>query len=181
MILEIRDYDRSYLPALLAMNNASAPVIVPLSSDEMEQLAAMACYFRVAFYHGEVAGLIVALDKGQDYSSPNYRWFCDHLEDFVYIDRVVVDQRFRGHGIGKVFYADVQSFAENRTERLACEVAIEPRNDLSLLFHGMLGFQEVGQLTIGKGKVRVSLLEKSLPSFEYIKQNDLVEPMHEPR
>lgn len=179
MILEIRDYHPRYLPALLTMNNASAPEIVPLTQEQMTRLAELASYFRVALYHGEVAGFIVGLSPGLEYHSPNYRWFCDNFDDFIYIDRVVVDQRYRGHGIGKVFYADVQSFSENRAERLTCEVAIEPRNDLSLLFHGMLGFQEVGQLSIGKGKIRVSLLCKELPSFHFVK-NQAAENAHEP-
>ena len=59
------------------------------------------------------------------------------------------------------------SYAEVRVPVLTCEVFLEPRDDISVLFHGTYGFQEVGQQTMagvgpprraaGEGSVQLSV------------------------
>lgn len=95
----------------------------------------------VAEIDGHLAGFLVALTPEADYLSPNFRWFQREYDDLVYIDRIVVAGAYRRHGLGRVFYADVQSFADVRSPRLCCEVLLEPRDDASVLFHGTYGFR----------------------------------------
>jgi predicted GNAT superfamily acetyltransferase len=108
------------------------------------------------------------LSPDADYHSPNFHWFRREYDDFVYIDRIVVASAYRRHGLGRVFYADVQSFAEVRSPRLCCEVQLEPRDDASVLFHGTYGFREVGQQAL-EPYGRVSLLAKDLCSFPWVR------------
>jgi hypothetical protein len=68
-----------------------------------------------------------------------------------------------------VFYADVISYAEVRVPLLACEVFLEPRDDVSVLFHGTYGFQEVGQQLMPGVNRRVSLLAKELCSHAFVR------------
>jgi len=56
-----------------------------------------------------------------------------------------------------------------RVPVLSCEVFLEPRDDVSVLFHGTYGFQEVGQQIMPGLDKRVSLLAKNLPSFEFVR------------
>ena len=56
---------------------------------------------------------------------------------------------------------------------LACEVFLEPRDDVSVLFHGTYGFQEVGQQRMGDAGPQVSLLAKDLPSYGYVRDTYL--------
>ena len=109
------------------------------------------------------------------YESPNYRWFSDRYPEFVYIDRIVIARPFRRLGLGRVFYADVTSFAEVRVPVLTCEVFLEPRDDVSVLFHGTYGFQEVGQQTMAGVDRRVALLAKDLCSYAYVRDSYLRE------
>lgn len=167
----IRDITSADYDLLLRINNAAAPNVNELTADQFADLHAMSAYARLAQFDGRVAGFLLALMPGQDYDSINYRWFCEHYESFVYIDRVVVGKKFRGLGIGNVFYADVQSFAEQRAPMLLCEVNLVPRNDTSLIFHGARGFTEVGQQSTEGGDKRVSLLAKPLPAYEFVKEH----------
>ena len=65
------------------------------------------------------------------------------------------------------------SYAELRVPLLACEVFLEPRDDVAVLFHGTYGFNEVGQqLMPGVGRT-VSLLAKSLCSHEFVRDTYL--------
>ena len=81
--------------------------------------------------------------------------------------------RLRRLGLGRVFYADVTSYAEVHVPVLTCEVFLEPRDDISVLFHGTSGFQEVGQQTMPGVNRRVALLAKELCSYPFVRDSYL--------
>ena len=171
MTTVIQPVNAEQLERCLLINNNAAPNVSWLTLDEMRGFADEADYFRVAILDDCVAGFLIALSKNHDYQSPNYLWFKANYDSFIYIDRVIVAPEFRGKGLVNIFYADVQSFAEQRAEILTCEVNLEPRNDVSLLFHGAQGFSEVGQQRTENDTKRVSLLAKPLPSFDFVRKS----------
>ena len=173
MPVTIRDVREHELDAVLALNNSAGTTILPIDEAGIRWFNENARYFRVAEVDGELAAFLVGITGGTDYTSPNYRWFAQQYPAFVYIDRIVVARPFRGLGLGRLFYADVTSFAEARVPMLTCEVFLEPRDDVSLLFHGTYGFQEVGQQVMEAVNRRVSLLAKQLPSFSFVKETYL--------
>lgn len=169
MSLILRDIEAEDLDAVWALNNSAGPSIVPIDRERMRQLFDIARYFRVAHYNGELAGFQIALSPEARYDSPNFLWFREHFADFLYIDRLVIDSRLRRHGIGRVFYADVLSFAEVRYPILTCEVFIEPRDDVALVFFGTNGFHEVGQQVLANGQ-RVSLMVKEMKAYSFVQE-----------
>lgn len=169
MSLILRDIEAEDLDAVWALNNSAGCSIVPIDRERMRQLFDVARYFRVAHYNGELAGFQIALSPEAGYDSPNFLWFREHFENFLYIDRIVIDSRFRRHGIGRVFYADVLSFAEVRYPILTCEVFIEPRDDVALVFFGTNGFQEVGQQVLTNNR-RVSLMVKEMKAYAFVQE-----------
>jgi predicted GNAT superfamily acetyltransferase len=170
MALAIRDVREHDLDAVLALNNAAGHTILPLDAAHLRYFYDRAEYFRVAEIDGHLAGFLIALRDGGHYDSPNYRWFCEHYPAFLYIDRIVIANAYRRHGLGRVFYCDVTSYAEVRVPLLTCEVFLEPRDDVVVLFHGTYGFQEVGQQRMGEQGPQVSLLAKDLPSYAYVRE-----------
>ena len=60
-----------------------------------------------------------------------------------------------------------------RSPLLTCEVFLEPRDDVVVLFHGTYGFQEVGQQRMGEHGPQVSLLARDLPSYAYVRETYL--------
>jgi predicted GNAT superfamily acetyltransferase len=169
MALSIRDVQPHELDSVLALNNAAGSTILPLDAAALRALYDEASYFRLAEIDGHIAGFLPAMREDADYSSTNFLWFRERYPAFVYIDRIVIAKPYRGLGLGRVFYADVTSFAETRVPELACEVFLEPRDDVSLLFHGTWGFQEVGQQTMPSNGRRVALLAKTLCSFAFVR------------
>lgn len=173
MTLFIRDVREHELDSVLALNNAVGPRILPLDSTRMRWFFNHATYFRVAEIDGVIAGFLIALRETATYASPNFLWFRERYPEFVYIDRIVIAEPYRGLGLGRVFYCDVTSYAELRVPLLACEVFLEPRDDVAVLFHGTYGFNEVGQQSMpGIGRT-VSLLAKSLCSYEFVRDTYL--------
>lgn len=167
MAVILRDARESDLDQLLGMNNAAGPSILPIDGARLRLLFREACYFRVAQIDDHLAGFLIGLDAAANYDSSNYHFFRELYPAFLYIDRIVIAAAYRGLGLGRVFYADVQSHAEVRSPWLCCEVMLEPRNDAVVLFHGTYGFQEVGQGSMGSGQ-HVSLLSKALCSYPYV-------------
>ncbi len=169
MTITIRDVRENELDSILALNNAAGTTILPLDMSRLIELDEQAAYFRVAIVDGQLAGFLIALREDADYGSPNFLWFREHYPKFLYIDRIVIAKPSQGLGLGRLFCADVTSYAEVRVPLLACEVFLEPRDDVSVLFHGTYGFQEVGQQVMAGVNRRVALLAKDLPSFPFVR------------
>jgi hypothetical protein len=105
------------------------------------------------------AGVVLVLAPGADYDSPNYRWFCEHYDDFRYVDRIAVASSAHRSGLGRRLYGAVFDHARaGGAPWVTAEVNLEPPNPGSLAFHHRLGFREVGQQDTYGGSVRVSLL-----------------------
>lgn len=170
MSILIRDVSEHELDAVLALNNAAGRSILPMNRDQLGFFFDCAAYFRVGLIDGALAGFLIALTEDADHASANFRWFKQRFERFLYIDRIVIAKGHRGAGLGRIFYADLQSFAEVRSPRIACEVFLEPGNDIALLFHGTYGFSEVGQQVMPEVERRVSLLTKDLCSWPWVQQ-----------
>lgn len=167
--LTLRDVAAGDLAAVMGLNNTAGASILPMDGVQLEHFYRHADYFRVAEVDGHLAGFLIALRDATPHASSNFRWFREHCREFVYIDRVVVGDLHRGHGLGRLFYSDVQSYAEVRSPNLACEVFLEPRDDVSVLFHGTFGFHEAGQQVMPETGRRVSLLLKELCSYPFVR------------
>ncbi|MEZ0470531.1 GNAT family N-acetyltransferase [Luteimonas salinilitoris] len=171
MSIVIRDVREHELDSILALNNAAGPSILPLDASRLKRFFDAAEYFRVAERDGNLTGFLIGFGSNFGHDSSNFRWFREHHEAFFYIDRIVVASRRRGGGVGRAFYADVQSYAEVRYPLLACEVFIEHDNDPARLFHGSFGFHEVGQHVMPETGVRASMLTKELCSYTWVRDH----------
>jgi len=171
-ISEVREHQ---LDSVLALNNTAGPAILPLDAERLHYFFTTAQYFRVAERDGAIAGFLVGFASDVAHSSDNFAWFRRYCPEFFYIDRIVVASRRRGGGVGRALYADVQSYAELRHPRLACEVFLEQSDaDPALLFHGSFGFREVGQHRMRLGgsvaqDIRVAMLMKELCSYPWVR------------
>ncbi|MFT4197661.1 MAG: GNAT family N-acetyltransferase [Pseudoxanthomonas sp.] len=170
MSIHIRDVREHELDSVLALNNNAGLAILPLDSARVHDFYEHAEYFRVAERDGNLAGFLVGFGSGAGHDSSNYAWFQQRWPQFFYIDRIVVASRRRGGGVGRAFYADVQSYAELRYPQLACEVFLDHGADPALLFHGSFGFKEVGQHVMPEAQgVRASMLMKELCSYPWVR------------
>ena len=175
MAILLRDVANSDLDTILAINNNAGLSIVPIDGARMARFLELARYFKVAEADGQVAGFLIALTPEANYDSPNFLWFKQRYSEFVYIDRVVMTPVHRRSGIGRVFYADVLSFAEVRQPLLCCEVFVQPRDEVSMLFFGTQGFVEVGQQDLPSER-RVSLMQKSLETYPFVRDTYFERP-----
>jgi uncharacterized protein len=141
-----------------------------LSADRLDALisaAFMACRI------GEADAFLLAFDQSAAYDSPNLLWFQDRFEDFIYVDRVVVDPAARGRGFALSLYqALFQRAGAAGYNRIVCEVNSDPPNPASDAFHTKLGFEEIGSAVISGGAKKVRYYSGALQAARASDTND---------
>lgn len=146
---------------VLGLNAASVPHVNLIDREQLQWFADYASFLQVARIDNRLAGFLVGLRPGTEYASPNYRWFCQHYDDFAYVDRVAVAEWARRRGIAEALYAAFGA-SQSGVPVLTCEVNIRPSNDGSMVFHHRLGFRQVGSQETDGGRKEVALMEKVL-------------------
>jgi predicted GNAT superfamily acetyltransferase len=142
---------------VLAINEANVPEVGSIDLDRLRWLVERSIVALAVEVDSEVAGFTIVLPSGTAYDSVNYRWFAERFDRFAYLDRVAFTEAFRGRGLGRALYDDVdRRLVELGHDRLALEVNVEPPNEPSLAFHRRLGFAEVGRQDTPYG-IRVSM------------------------
>lgn len=159
----IRPATTSDFGAILRLNSEWEHFTSPLDELGLAHLHNQAAYHRVVESHSLVVAFLLALREGAEYESPNYRWFADSYDAFLYVDRVVVAGDQHGKGMGAILYDDLLAFARaDGAGRVVCEVDAEPPNEASSRFHDKYGFVEVGTHWVAEGRKRVSLRQVSV-------------------
>ena len=154
--IAISDFDE-----ILSLNEAAVPHVNSIGAQELQWFSDNAACTVAATIEQRLAGFLIGLRPGTTYNSPNYQWFCDHREDFAYVDRVVVAEWAQRRGVAESLY---DHFASSQKDApvMTCEVNIRPSNAGSMKYHERLGFQQVGTQETDGGKKEVALLEKML-------------------
>lgn len=154
----IRDATAADVPRIVALNAAEVAHTSVMDAARLAVLHDAACLHRVAVVDGEVAAFLLGFRDGAHYPNPNFDWFAARYPLFVYVDRVVVDSRFNGRGIGSLLYRDLFDHARRiGAPVVACEFNVVPPNEASARFHARWGFAEVGRQWLDEGRKQVSL------------------------
>lgn len=162
-MFKLREVTISDLEKIRKINEEAIPAVNTVSLDEFKWFLKRSIYFKVSLNKDEeVCGFLLVLPTGLKYESLNYKWFSDKFSDFAYIDRIAVKDEFRGKGIGKSLYVDLEKSVMKDIKRIACEFNIKPPNLVSKKFHEGLAYKRVGtQLTENETK-EVSLMIKEI-------------------
>jgi uncharacterized protein len=158
MTREIKDLHRELAARdeLLRLNNSSARETSMLTRPRFDSMISSAS---VATYIEPRAAFLLAFAESDDYDGRHFLWFRSRFDGFLYIDRVVVAEAHRRHGLGKLLYADVIRRADELGHKsVVCEVNLQPANPVSDKFHAALGFEEAGRATIDDGAKTVRYL-----------------------
>ena len=153
------------LPDILIMNQEALPAVSSVSIEDMKHFLNIVDYFRTLKVENKIAGFLIALSPGKDYSSLNYKWFEKTYNSFMYVDRIVIDTNYHRNGLGTSFYNDLETFSIGKSSRITCEVNIRPRNEGSMIFHKTYRFEQVGTQTTEEGKKEVSLMSYKLTNI----------------
>lgn len=159
--MTIRKAEEKDYPFILRVNEENVEVLSPMDEERLRKFAEYADLLQVAEVDGVPAAFLIALREGIEfYKSENYLWFSKQYPSFLYIDRIVIDEPYRGMGLGRRMYGEVFArAAETNVPFVTAEIDTIPYNEVSLNFHKVMGFREVGVQSIRDNTVRVSLQE----------------------
>jgi hypothetical protein len=158
-----RDYRPADFDAVWALNQANDPAVNALPRDRFAWIVARAWYHRVTEDARGITGFLLVLPPGvRDYWSENYGWFSARYDAFAYVDRIAVEARARGAGVGSALYDDLAATASGTWPCILCEVNLDPPNPVSLAFHQRHGFTEVGRQQTEGGTKTVVMLRRPL-------------------
>lgn len=156
------------LAVIHKLNNDHATELSYLTNESMTELLRTSFLALIATLPVENArvpcALLVAFsNSNSSYTSPNFLWFKERYDKFIYVDRVVVDEKARGKGIAKKMYEILfqKALVEGHTV-IGCEVNIDPPNPVSDIFHDKQGFKTVGEKRLEERGKSVRYLIKSL-------------------
>lgn len=158
----IRDVQEKDLKEVLILNEAVVPAVNSIPLEKMRWFAATASYFRVAILDDRLGAFLIGMRPGIDYESENYRWFCEHYDDFGYIDRVAVANHARRHGLGTAMYDDFRLSLPISVGNMTCEIYTDPPASTSMRFHERYGFTQVGAQKNNNGSKEVALMARKL-------------------
>jgi predicted GNAT superfamily acetyltransferase len=160
MDLSIREAQLEDLDWIVQLNQDNTPQVGELTRAQYDDLEKQCIAVWIAETdQGERLGFVMLLAAGRDYESPNYQWFENHIENYIYVDRIAVTQTARGKGVGLALYAEALDLAESHgASKLAAEVNLDPPNPISMAFHEKLGFEQVGEQVAAHNGRKVAML-----------------------
>ena len=164
MEMKIRKAEPSDFSYVLRLNEKDVEVLSPMDEARADYFLETSELFQIAEVDGEPAAFMIVMREGADYTSENYIWFSKQYEKFLYVDRIVIDERFRRAGLGRYLYEQLFRYAgETGIDTVTAEVDIAPvYNETSLRFHENMGFEVVGRQIIRGGDVEVLLQAKAI-------------------
>lgn len=154
----IRDMTHTDFDSIVHLNQNALEGVGPLDRESLSLLVKMADQALVVEESdGDIAGFVITVPPGAEYDSSRYRWFEDTLvDDYVYLDRIVVSEDHRREGVASRLYEEIEA-------DLPIALEVYETNDVSLAFHESRGFAEVGSLD-HDGKTNLMLVREPAQS-----------------
>ncbi|WP_188113543.1 GNAT family N-acetyltransferase [Nocardioides humilatus] len=149
----IRPINPTDLDTIVDINQGALEGVGPLDYESAALLVKQSDQALVLDVAGDVAGFVITLPTGATYESSRYEWFEDRLEDYVYLDRIVVADTHRRQGVASCLYDAVEA-------DLPVALEVYETNDVSLAFHHSRGYRQIGDL-MHAGKRNLMLLKAS--------------------
>ena len=155
----IRKAEEKDYPFILRVNEENVEVLSPMDEAKLKGFAEFAEILLVAEVDNAPAAFLIGIREGIGcYDSENYLWFQKKYPQFLYVDRIVIDEPYRSAGIGKMLYQEVLHYAcLTGVPMVTAEIDTIPYNETSLKFHERMGFQEVGVQFVRNNSIKVSL------------------------
>lgn len=146
----IRQHD---FDTIIELNQNALEGVGALDHEGLALLVKQADQALVCEDDGDVAGFVITLPPGSVYDSSRYDWFEERLEEYVYLDRVVVAREHRRKGVASRLYDAVEA-------EVPVALEVYDTNEPSLEFHRLRGYRQVGELEHA-GKTNLMMLRAS--------------------
>ena len=146
--------------SIFNLNQLHLPSLGSLEGlNHIENLYNSSSFFALIKINNNLVGLAIVMSTLSKYSSPNFLYFKNKYDDFMYIDRIAISEKYHRKGFGSLIYKELYNQSKNLGIPLCCEVNTKPINQQSLDFHKKLEFSIIEEISFGK-KIVAMLVKK---------------------
>lgn len=141
------------------MNQQSEVLALPkLDFAELVQ----GCDFVAERREGErLQGFMLGISAGKGGDNFGYQWFMARFDDFLFVDRVIVNHVDRGCGVATSLYDDAMHWCRQQgIARIVCQIHDRPPNPAARALHLALGFQEIESVMLPSRNI-VTMFQRS--------------------
>lgn len=148
----IRPIQHDDFDQIIEINQSNLEGVGPLDHESLSMLVKQAEHALTVDDGGQLAGFVITLPTGATYESSRYQWFEERLDDYLYLDRIVVADTHRRQGVASRLYDVVE-------QDLPVALEVYETNQVSLAFHRNRGYEKVGEL-VHEGKTNVMMVNR---------------------
>ncbi len=110
----------------------------------------------------KILAFALGISAGQAIEQYSYQWFMTRFDDFVYLDRIVVDASLRRSGLGAGLLASCLAKAqEDKHLSLVCQVHDRPNNAQGHAFVQRMGFHAIESVMLPSREI-VTMYQRSI-------------------
>lgn len=144
------------------LNERMAPEALNLSERMFSELA-QRCDYRFELKAGpRLSAFALAMSSNQAIDHVSYQWFMTRFDDFVYLDRIVVDNPFFRQGLGTQLLEACVAKAHNEHKTLiVCQVHDRPSNKVGHLFAQSMEFHAIESVMLPSREI-VTMYQRSI-------------------
>ena len=143
--------DLEIFSSFYEINQQQVPKVGSVSLEEFINLIKISYISYGIIKKGICLGFVICLRENTKYQSINYKFFQKKHRNFIYIDRIAIENKSQTSGIGSTLYKKLISLKEKLNIPICAEVNIDPPNVISINFHKKHGFSEIIESTIKEG------------------------------
>ena len=146
--------------SIFNLNQLNIPALGSLEDlNHLENLFKSSSFIALIKINNNLVGFAIIMSSLSEYSSPNFLYFKKKYNDFIYIDRIAISEKYNRKGFGSLIYKELYNQSKNLGIPLCCEVNTKPINQQSLDFHKKLEFSIIEEISFGK-KIVAMLAKK---------------------
>ncbi|MDX1491162.1 MAG: GNAT family N-acetyltransferase [Pseudohongiellaceae bacterium] len=113
--------------ALWELNQKAGGEALDKSESEFGLLVHLADFSIIRKDIDEIQGFMLGMASGRDIEHFSYQWFMARYDNFLYIDRVVVDESARGNALASSMYEEARFWArQNGIDKIVCQLYDRP-------------------------------------------------------
>ena len=134
------------------INEDNTPEVGTTTLEEFQSLMENSDYAFSIAEEDKVIGFVICFQDSNSTKSymdtimhKNFKQISKRVSDFLYIDRIAVDENYRNQAIGTKLYSEVIDFADTKKiKHLTAEINLLPsKNTPSFNFHKKFNFSEL--------------------------------------
>lgn len=153
---------KALIASMQRLNEKEAPEALSLVESVFVETANLCDYRFDLSAGGALCAFAQGLTCGQGVDHFAYQWFSMRFDDFVFIDRIIVDSAYRRQGRGaQLLEACVAKAQAHNKTLMVCQVHDRPSNKLGHLFIQKMGFNAIESVMLPSRDI-VTMYQRSI-------------------